>query len=160
MSVACLAILAMALGGPTDKEAAQSSVRFEMVAVAATDNPERRKDEKRFDPALDGATKTALAKLPYNTFTKIASGKAATTYDREVSIDINEAYTLYLTPLDKGLLGRIRIKIRIAARDSEQGGAKKDALRVTLRAVPKDKIVLGGPRLKEGDLALVLTVSE
>lgn len=172
MSVAAIAVLLLNLTSPTAERAAETRVTVSMVAVEAS-NEERAVQEagngsaKRYDPALDKPTRAALADLPYNSFRRIGADSAKARFGEEVRLDIDDTYTLCVKPLSRDHNGLIRAKAWIEEQgndeDKDKDGQKtasRKVLDTTVRAVPGDRLLLGGPNLDNGVLVVALTLAE
>lgn len=161
MIAAGIALWLVAFGAPGERDGAASATSYAigMVAVEAREEGGGGKG-KDFDPSLDAATRTALGELNFKSFKKISSGKATAKQGQEVAIKIDSRYTLYVTPQSQESGGQIRTSFRIEERREEKGKVtKRNALSSTVLVVPGDKVILGGPKLAEGELVVVLTLA-
>jgi hypothetical protein len=143
-----------------------------MIAIEATNEkapdlresyvagPTPGQNQKRFGPGLDAATCSALKDLPYNSFRRIGDANAKADYNQEARLTINETYTLCIQPLSKDNAGLIRAKLWIEERRQDPKEPVRKVLMTTVKAVPGDKIILGGPNLKKGDLVVALTLKD
>ncbi|MDX9973696.1 MAG: hypothetical protein RBU21_11990 [FCB group bacterium] len=161
MNLAAAFVLLIALVGPTDKPAT-GAIAVTMVAVEATDDAgeANAKREKHFSADLDVPTCNALKELPYTNFRKIAAGSTKTDFEREARLRIDDTYTLCVAPLSKDEKGLIRTKVWIEERreDADAKEPVRKALVTTVKAVSGDKMILGGLKLKKGDLVVALTL--
>lgn len=155
MSRAGLILLLAALAAAQDT-GAPATVTVSMVAVQATNEG---RSEKYFGPGLEEVYRAVIG-LDYDTFHRVKSGEAPAPFDQETQFFINDRYTLYVTPLEKGSDGRIRIRTRIAMATRDGTGQPVNALDTTLVMVPGRHLNLGGLRLDEGELIVVLTVTD
>lgn len=160
MGLLCVIILAAALGAETHLEQPKA-VTITMVAVQATNRPREqqafRQPQKQFDAALEGV-RSAIEHLPYDTFRKVGSGKAVARTAEETRMGINDRYAVCVTPLSKDAEGRIRLKVRIEERITK--GSKtvtRNAIETTGALAPGKHLVLGGLKLDNGELVVVLS---
>ncbi|MBN2308493.1 MAG: hypothetical protein JXR94_05950 [Candidatus Hydrogenedentes bacterium] len=178
MNLAALAIVAASLAAEGDCPI-EKPVQVTMVAVQATrsgpprtaqpehglvfgireSGPKRRKE---FSKDLE-EIRPALEALDFDVFTKVNAGKAVADAGREVQLPINRDYTLFVTPLCKDREGRIRIKGRVEEKVLLRGNKKpvsRQALSFTSAIAPNKPLRLGGFRLGQGELIVVLSVDE
>ncbi len=135
-----------------DENAAAQTVNVAMVAV---EGRREGKSTQSFGPGLDEVRK-ALTGLAFDTFTKVQSAEVPCHYGEEQRILVNERYTLYVTPVSKLDDGRVRIRARITRLSRD--GTTVDALDTTLQLVPGAHLNLGGLKLEQGELILVMSV--
>ena len=136
---------------------------------------EKEKRVKRFGMGLD-TVRPALEDLDFDEFRKVAVAKAMAKPGQEVRLAIDRRYTLYVKPLARDNKGRIRITARveelvrkkpeskarrgIRRREKDKKLVHRQALSLT-SAVARDKpLRLGGFKLDEGELVVILTVGE
>jgi hypothetical protein len=164
MSLTATAVVFLfSLGIPGDKPAAETTVSVSMVAVQATNEPRDVREAnagaaKQYGAGLDGATRAALADLPYNTFKKIGEGSARAKLSEEVRLRIDDTYTLCAKPLSQERNGMIRAEVWIEERSADRPDDVRKVLSTKVKAVPGDKVILGGPEMGAGVLVVALTI--
>ena len=129
-------------------------VTVTMIALQASDE-----SRPYFDPQLNTIRHT-LADVKRNTFRKITSRQTAAPYEKDTKLAINSRYALYVTPLSKEADGRVRAKVRITLAPREGGGKPINAVDTTLVIVPGNYVKIRGLKLDQGELVVLLTVSE
>ena len=185
VKLAGLVILVAAMAAGADEEAVRP-VTISMVAASATNEGPRiaekkqysgvvksmvppkndTKDKRFFDPELKSIQK-AVADLPYDTYRKVNVATQKVKMAEEAAFEINPTYTLRATPVEKDEQNRIRMDLRIDEKveveDSETKKKKvvvREALTSTSSIAPGKPLVLGGLKLKEGRLVIVLTAEQ
>jgi len=131
----------------------KTPVKIKVVAVQALNEGHGR---KQIDPRLKGVKK-AIERLDYDTFHQIKSVTKELPYRKEAKIEIDDRYSLCLTPVSKGPQGRIRVEAKILMTSRREGAKPIEALSKTvLLMAPGKHINLGGLHLDEGELIIVL----
>lgn len=143
-------IAALTTGQIEDRE---TVVEVSMVAVRATNEGRRA---TYFGPGLEGV-KPALGPLHYDTYRQLRSGTVDVPLRKEQTFYINATYTLLITPLEIDERGRIQIKARITMPPENEDGTPRTALSTTFHISPGKQFNLGGLKLDDGDLIIVLT---
>ncbi len=151
MTAASLAIVAVSFLA-ADEHVPAKPVNIAMAAVEAR---RENRTQRYFDPGLE-QVRDALDDLDYDAFYKIQSAELPCPYGEEQKVYINERYTLYLTPVSVREDGRIRLRARITmqSRDKKR---EVNALDTTLLIAPGTHLNLGGMRLEEGELIVVIS---
>lgn len=142
-----LAILSPALANP-------APVEFSMVAVKASNvgvSP------KQFGAGL-GKVKSAIQSLSYDTFEKISSSNATIPFGEKTEFFINQKYTLVVEPTAVDERGRIRMNTVVMMKSDREDGKLVKALDTVLVMAPDKHLNLGGLKLEDGDLIVVLSV--
>lgn len=152
MTAAGLVIFAASFLAADEKAAAQT-VNVAMVAVEAR---REGKSTQSFGPGLEGVRK-ALTGLAFDTFSRVQSAELPCRYGEEQRIIINQKYTLYITPVSQMDDGRVRLRARIT-QVSRDGSQTVNALDTTLQIKPGTHLNLGGLKLDQGELILVMSV--
>ena len=129
------------------------------IRVVAVDARIENRAEKHFDRGLD-SVKPALRGLDYDTFYLLKSGEVDCEFDKRSEIRINADYTLHVTPLEKTADGRARLRCQITMPPKTPGGEPVSALNTTLLIAPGKHLNLGGLKLKDGDLIVVLSMRD
>lgn len=114
--------------------------------------------EKQYDSGLD-MIKTALASLPFDHFKRLASERAKTKVGEESKVRIDDRYTLFATPESRGNDGRVRMEIRVEMARSD-GKPPTKAVDTTLLLAPGKMVNLGGFKMDQGELVIVMVVAE
>lgn len=128
-------------------------VEFTMVSVQASN---RGTAQKTFDRGLE-TVKPAIASLSYDTFQKLGAAEAVIPFGKSSTFYINEKYSLVVEPTAVDDQGRVRLKTQIMMKSQEEGKSIK-ALDTVLVMAPGKHLNLGGLKLPEGDLIVVLKV--
>lgn len=129
-------------------------VEFSMVAVKASNvgvSP------KQFGPGL-GSVRPAIQSLNYDTYEKISSSTATIPFGEKTTFYINKKYSLVVEPTAVDDRGRIRMNTQILMKSDKEKGKEVKALDTVLVMAPNKHLNLGGLRLEEGDLIVVLSV--
>lgn len=113
--------------------------------------------EKTYDGGLE-PIRSVLASLPYDTFRRVASKRAETEVGKEERIPVNDRYTFFARPQSVGEDGRVRMAVRVEMRRAD--GTQATALDTTILLVPGRMVNLGGFKLDEGDLLMVMVVAD
>ncbi len=114
--------------------------------------------EKQYDSGLD-MIKTALASLPFDRFKRLASERTKTKVGEEATVKIDSRYTLFATPESRSDDGRVRMQVRLEmARGDDKPPAK--AVDTTLLLAPGKMVNLGGFKMDQGELVIVMVVAE
>ena len=150
MGLILLAVASITAAG----DVPSTPVTVSMIALQATDET-----QPYFDPQLN-TVRHALADVKRNTFRKIASRQMAAPYEKDTKLAINSRYTLYITPLSKEADGRVRARARITLAPRDGQGKSINAVDTTLVIVPGDYVKIRGLKLDEGELVVLLTVSD
>jgi len=168
VNLVALAILVAVAAGDSDQPLTKP-VAVKMVAVEAS-------LEKRGDPEKDRVKqierglediKSAVDDLRYNLFKKVNVVDKTAKPHQEVELPIDKKFTLFVTPHSKDQENRIKIEARVMEKvlkpaPDEQGEKEELRKALTIRsAVAADKpLRIGGFKLKEGELVLILSVRE
>lgn len=169
--VALVVALALPAGARERSDAARArAVSVEVVAVQAT---EEGRERPVFQQGLGEAIGSAVNHLPFDTYRRLRQTEVTAPFREETSVSITPEYTLHITPLSREDRGRIRMETRLEKElskeeDNARGGhngetTKKrtmNALKTTSIVVPGDKLCFGGFSLDQGELLLVLTVTD
>ena len=142
-----LALLFPAFANPAPVEFSMVSVKASNVGVSP----------KQFSNGL-GKVKSAIRALNYDTFEKISSSNATIPFGEKTEFFINQKYTLVLEPIAVDDRGRIRMSTVIMMKSDKDGGKMVKALDTVLVMAPDKHLNLGGLKLNDGDLIVVLSV--
>lgn len=113
---------------------------------------------KTFGPGLEDV-KTAIEGLDFDSFTKVKGVTVSAKSEDETRVAINDTYTLFLKYVSRAKDGRVKVEARIELTPKKTGAIPVTALRTELTMVPGKHVNLGGLRLEEGELVLVLRVA-
>ena len=149
---------------PADEKPLTKPVQVIMTAVEASNQtyPEEEKGKKHFDPKIPPAVRDALQNksVKYNTFKMIAGASHKCGAAQDAKLKVNAKYTLFVTPVSQDLKGRVRVAARIEEKKKDKDG--KDvtvkALETVSKVAPDKPLLLGGPKLEKGTLAVVISV--
>jgi len=133
----------------------KAPVSVTMVAVQAKNEG---RSVKFFGEGLQ-KVRSAVGGLGYDTFRKLSAIETTIPFNEETKLRINEHYSLYLTPVSVDAQGRIRMRARLTMTSREK---KKtvNALDTVLTMAPGKHLNLGGLRLEDGELVVVLTARQ
>ncbi len=166
VTFAALALALLLAAGPAVRAgASEDKVAINMVAVEAIDegkpdNPQDRTAGKTFDRRLDDAVRKALAwNLPHDSFRQISAARTSVAVKGEARLAVDDAYTVYVSPLSKERDGTLRVRVRIESKSEGENGPVKNVLSSIIKAAPGDTVILGGPTYGAGDLVVAITVS-
>ena len=112
---------------------------------------------KTFDRGLE-SVKPAIASLSYDTFQKLGAAEAVIPFGKSSTFYINEKYSLIVEPTAVDDQGRVRLKTQIMMKSQKEEGKAIKALDTVLVMAPGKHLNLGGLKLPEGDLIVVLKV--
>jgi hypothetical protein len=143
------------------KEAPQTETRGPAPRVPQSNvAPNSSAVSKRFGPGLENVQR-ALEGLSYKTFRRIDGFERSAKYQSESAIRLNDRYTLFVRPMSKDDQDRVRMNVRIEMAPRKRGDAPIDVVSDTSVAlVPGKQVNLGGLKLDEGELIVVLWVRE
>ncbi len=113
---------------------------------------------KTFGPGLEDV-KTAIEGLDFDSFTKVKGVTVTAKSDEDTRVAINDTYALVLKYVSRAKDGRVKVEARIELVPKKAGAAPVTALRTELTMAPGKHVNLGGLRLDEGELILVLRVA-
>lgn len=172
MTFATLAVTAavffVPLAAQEVQEKPQPPVSVLVVAVRATHQGHA---ERQFDPSIVSIKETVEDLKQFDDFRKLRAVKTVAPYGEVTKIPLDDQYTLLLKPIERASHDRIRCDVRVQIRLDEeekpQGDAGeqevepkyKEVLRCTLLAVSGKPFKVGGLKLDEGQLILVLTLT-
>jgi len=159
-------VLAVLLSAPGDKPLS-APVEVTMTAARATiekqpaDEKNARKD---FGPGLEHI-RAALDDLDFNTFRLVKSSKNIVKPGEEAHFPINGRYSLYFTAVGRDAEERIRVSVQIKEKvkktvDGQEQVVLREALSTTCAVVAGKPLRLGGLKLDEGQLVVIVVVRE
>ncbi len=127
-------------------------------AVQATDE---NREEPKVDPALS-PVRDALRGLPFDTFQNLMHTRRDCPVGTKTEVRIDKRYTLVLKPLEHKEDGRVRLDVCVLMQPPPKDGKKPEpiaALSTVLVLSPEQEVKLGGLKLDEGELVLILAVA-
>lgn len=127
------------------------------IRVVAVDARVENRAQKHFDRGLE-SVKPALKDLDYDAFYLLKSAEVNCDFDKQTDIQISADYTLHVTPIEKTADGRVRLRCQITMPPKTPGGESVSALNTTLLMAPGKHLNLGGLKLKDGELIVVLSL--
>ncbi len=128
-------------------------VKVSLVSVCATNEGH---PQKFFSEGLKNVTR-AIAALDYDTFKKISSSEATIPFGEKTTFFINSTYSLVIEPTSIDNEGRIRMRTQVMMKP-KNSKEKIKALDTVLVMAKGKQLNLGGLKLAEGDLIIVLSV--
>lgn len=128
-------------------------VEITVVSVQASN---KGTPHKTFSKGLE-KVKSAIASLSYDTFEKIGSSNAVILFGEKTTFYINQRYSLVVEPTSIDDQGRIRLKTQILMQSKKDSDPVK-ALDTVLVMAPGKHLNLGGLKLTDGDLIVVMKV--
>ena len=167
MTFAALAITATLLltplAGEETRAVPTARVSVMLVAVRAT---HQGHEERQFDSSIASIKETVKDLKQFDDFRKLRTLKTVAPYGKDTKIALDNEYTLLLTPIERASHNRIRCNVRVQMRvEKEPEGETdepkyKEVLRCTLVALSGKPFKVGGLKLEEGQLVLVLTLTD
>lgn len=116
---------------------------------------------KRFGRGLEEVERALAGLSKYNAFDKISAHEQEVRFGSETSVRVHDRYTLFLKPKSKDDRGRVQMNVRIEMSPRKQGEDPVNVVaNTTVAMVPGKQVNLGGLRLDEGELVIVLWVGE
>jgi hypothetical protein len=164
------ALLLTPLAAEETRELPTPRVSVMLVAVRAT---HQGHEERQFDSSVASIKETVKDLKQFDDFRKLRTLKTVAPYGKDTKIPLDSDYTLILNPIERASHNRIRCNIRVQMRIEEESEKKeeddsegeteepkyKEVLRCTLLAVSDKPFKVGGLKLDEGQLVLVLTLT-
>lgn len=134
-----------------------TQVRISVWAVLATFE---QRNEPHFDRGLE-VIRATVSELRYDTYRNLNTiRRQSMKIDDEFRVPIDERYTLYIKPLacDEDRMIRLQLRMEMQPRDRE----KEPVIVLQSRQIlsQNQKMIIGGPRLDNGDLVIVLEASQ
>ncbi|MFP4499917.1 MAG: hypothetical protein ACLFTT_02860 [Candidatus Hydrogenedentota bacterium] len=152
------AVLAVLAAGNAVAENDPPPVTLAVWAVHAT-------NEGREEPNVDSAlvsVREALRGLPFDTFHNLMHTRRDCPVNTETKVRIDKRYTLVVQPLDHQKNGRARLDVCVLMQRPPKDGKKTKpvaALSTVLVLSPDKEVTLGGLKLDDGELVLILAAS-
>lgn len=123
--------------------------------------PSQRRDsgaQERFGPGLK-EVRRALAGLDYKAFRRINRVEKSVKYLSEARVELNDRYAMYVKPMSRDERGRVRLNVRVEMAPKKKGEKPINVVsNTTIALVPGKQANVGGMRLEEGELIVVLWV--
>ncbi len=171
MSFAALAAVAVMVSAPMaaaqPREEPAPKVSVSLIAVRAT---HQGHEERQFDRSIASIHETVEDLKQFDDFRQLRAVTTTAAYGEETKIPIDARYTLILKPVQRASHNRIRCNIRVDMRlekeedksssDDDDEPKFREVLRCTLLAVSDKPFKVGGLRLDEGLLVLILTLTD
>lgn len=159
-----LLVLAVLLSAQGDKpltapvDVTVTAIRATLVE-RATDDKQPQKD---YGPGLE-QVRPALRDLDFNTFRLVKNAQSSVKPGEETKFAINDRYSLYLTPIGRDTEDRIRVSVQIKEKvkkkvDGKEKVVLRQALSTTCAVVAGKPLRLGGLKLDEGQLVVIVVV--
>ena len=148
---AVIVLLVLSLVVPCWAEPAPVTVS--LVAVRAANEGHAR---KVFGEGLEKVVQ-AIASLDYDSFSKVSASDATIPFGEKTKFFINSTYSLVIEPTAIDNEGRIRLHTQVMMKAKDRKENVK-ALDTVLVMAPGKQLNLGGLKLADGDLIIVLSV--
>ena len=126
-----------------------------LVSIWAVQATDESREEPHFDRGLEDIRST-VSSLRYDTYRNIKFTRERMAIDSETRLRINDRYTLYITPLAYENNGQVRLQLRMEMQPRDRDKDPVVVLQSRQLLAPNRKMIIGGPRLEEGDLVIVL----
>jgi len=154
-ALAVVLILLAALAW-ADDTATPPPVAISMVAVKAA----RVGHEKtQYGPGLE-SVRPALRDSKYDDYALITKSRASAPYGRQTQLRINSQYTLVITPESRERDGGIRADIRVEMAAKKPGDRPVNVISAKGVLAPGKPLRLGGPKVDNGDLIVILIATQ
>ena len=113
------------------------------------------RDTRYYGPGLEPVL-NELASLHFNSFYLLSSGQFPAPFGAETRTSMHPWYTLVTSPVSREADGRIRLDVRVEMAPKEPGGKPVVAVSTRVLLAPGGRVKLGGMRIEEGELVVVL----
>jgi len=149
LATLCAVMVAVSSAPP---ETAAQPVEIAVWAVQAvkTGSP-----EKRFD-AASLPLRNVIEDLPYDTFRGVFSGSATVAPGTENRLALNDSYTLLVQCRSRESKDKAHIDISVELPPAQAGGACRKAIQSCMVLCTGKKVRIGGLKMKEGEMIIVL----
>ena len=132
-------------------------VRVSVWAVLAT---HEQREQPHFDRGLE-VIRSTVSELRYDTYRNLNTVRQQSMkINDEYRIVVNERFTLYIKPLACDDDGMIRLQLRMEMQPRDRDKEPVVVLQSRQVLSPNRKMIIGGPRLEDGDLVIVLEASK
>ena len=129
-------------------------VQVSVVAVRAVNEGHA---QKVFGSGLE-KVKRAVAGLDYDTFSKVSSSDATIPFGEKTTFFVNKTYSVMIEPTSVDGSGRVRLHTQVLMKSKDKKKKTVKALDTFLVMAPGKQMNLGGLKLADGDLIIVLSV--
>jgi hypothetical protein len=128
-----------------------------VLSVWAARATQEAREGVHVDPALE-PIRQSLRGLPFNTYRSLLTARPACPMGEETRLRVTAHYTLVVKPLERKDGGRLCLEVRIEMPPHPDSGRTEPvaALSTVVNLSPNRQIKLGGLKLEEGELVLVL----
>ncbi|MGI6460985.1 MAG: hypothetical protein ACOX5J_13000 [Candidatus Hydrogenedentales bacterium] len=163
-------LLILPMAGQETQGAASPTVSVQLIAVRATNQGH---EKAQFDSSIAFIRETVKDLKQFDDFRKLKTVNTTALYGKETRVLLDKRYTLLIHPIERDSRDRIRCDVRVQmrladskAKASAPAGQKKpepkqkEILRCTLLAISGKPFKVGGLKLDEGQLVLVLTLTD
>ena len=113
---------------------------------------------KQFDAAAE-PVRRAVEDLPYDVFRGIYSGGTAVAPKTASRLELNASYTLVITCQERKGNNAAHIDIAVELLSTQAGAPPRQALQTSMTVCTGRKVRLGGLKMAEGDLVIVLEMT-
>jgi hypothetical protein len=175
LTFAVLATTSVMLLVPLAAEEAQEAPPPVSVMLIAARATHQGHEVRQFDKSILSISETVKDLKQFDDFRKLRAVKTVAPYGKETKIPLDKQYIMLLKPIERASHNRIRCSIQVKMRleekedekepESQGDSAKekpkyKEVLRCTLLAVSGKPFKVTGLKLDEGQMVLVLTLTE
>lgn len=151
-NAALIGILSLLLVMPTYAD--PEPVQVSLVSVCGKNEG---RQQKTFGEGL-ATVQRAVAPLDYDTFIKVSSSDATVPFGQQTTFYINSTYSLIVEPTSIDTSGRIRMRTQVMMKSKDENKDMVKALDTVLVMAPGKQLNLGGLKLDDGDLIIVISV--
>ncbi len=136
-------------------EASAQPVHFSVWAIQAV---KTGKADKQFDSAAQNVRK-AIEDLPYDTFRGVFTGSAVVPPGAETRLSLNEAYTLVIQCRSRDSKDSAHVDLCVELPPAKPGEAPRKAIQTCINVCAGKKVRIGGLKMKEGEMVVVLEMT-
>lgn len=131
-----------------------------VLSVWAARATQESREEVHLDAALE-PIRASLRGLPFNTYRSLVTARPSCPMGEETRLAITAHYTLAVKPVSRTDGGRLCLEVRVEMppHPDSKRAEPVAALSTVVNLSPNRQIKLGGLRLEEGELVLVLAVN-
>jgi hypothetical protein len=149
----CALVAALSTTAPND--VSTQPVQFSVWAVQALKTGSA---EKHFDSAAQSVRKT-IADLPYDTFRGLFTGSASVAPGAETRLKLNETYTLLIQCRTRDGKDGAHVDLTVELTPTQATEAPRKAVQTCIIVSAGKKVRIGGLKMKEGEMVVVLEMT-
>ncbi len=159
MTLVVVTWIALELGrAQTPVAYAQEQPKPVQISVVAVKAVRDGRKPVYMDAAIPKRCHGALKPLRYDAYFKLQTADMPLPFNREQEIYLTKKYSLNVTPIDHDAQGRVRLRARIMIKSEDPKTPPKKALDTTVAMVRGKPFNLGGLKVDNGVLIVVLTL--